>query len=83
MSYRYVIASKYGGTEVFEVHRETTLSQPAASKLRKTICAVAAVFTIKNACKEKYLELKTQPSNRTNHAMVGVVDKLGVGGSQF
>ncbi len=83
MSYKRVIVSKFGGPEVLKVIEEAALPEPAAGEVRIKVIATSAAFTDVMIRKGKYPDVKEKPPFSPGHDMVGVVDKLGEGVTQF
>lgn len=83
MSYQRVVISKFGGPEVLEVLDEAALPDPTAREVRIKVIATSAAFTDVMIRKGKYPEVKEKPPFSPGYDMVGVVDKLGEGVTQF
>jgi NADPH:quinone reductase-like Zn-dependent oxidoreductase len=83
MSYKRVLVSKFGGPEVLEFLEESTLPEPSAEEVRIKVLATSAAFTDVMIRKGKYPEVKKKPPFSPGYDMVGIVDKLGAGVTQF
>ncbi len=83
MGNKRVVVSKFGGPEVLEVIEEATLPEPAAGEVRIKVLATGANFTDVMIRKGKYPDVKEKPPFSPGYDMVGVVDKLGEGVTQF
>lgn len=83
MSNKRVVVSKFGGPEVLEVIEDTALPEPAAGEVRVKVLATSAAFTDVMIRKGKYPDVKEKPPFSPGYDMVGVVDKLGEGVTQF
>ena len=83
MSYKRVVISKFGGPEVLNVIEEKSLPEPVAGEVRIRVSATCANFTDVMIRKGKYPDVKEIPTFSPGYDMVGVIDKLGEGVTQF
>jgi len=79
MSYKKVIITEFGGTEVLKVVEENTLPEPGAGEARVKVLAASATFTDTMVRKGIYYGFKETPPLSPGYDMVGVVDKVGAG----
>jgi len=83
MSYKRVVISKFGGPEVLNVIEEAALPEPSDGKVRIKVLVTSAAFTDVMIRKGKYPDVKEKPPFSPGYDMVGIVDKLGEGVTQF
>jgi len=83
MSYKQVILNEFGGPEVLQVVEEANLPEPGAGEVRVKVLAASATFTDTMVRKGVYYGLKETPPFPPGYDMVGVVDKLGAGVTNF
>lgn len=83
MSYQRVVISKFGGPEVLNVIEEAALPEPSNGKVRIKVLVTSAAFTDVMIRKGKYPDVKDKPPFSPGYDMVGIVDKLGEGVTQF
>ena len=83
MSYKKVVLNKFGGPEVLQVVEEVNLPEPGAGEVRVKVLAASATFTDTMVRKGVYYGLKETPPFPPGYDMVGVVDKLGAGVTNF
>lgn len=77
ISYRRVVITKYGGSDVLQVPREEALPEPGSGEVR--VLATSACFTDTMIRKGLYPDVKEKPPLSPGYDMVGMVDKLGEG----
>ena len=83
MSYKKVILKEFGGPEVLQVVEEANLPEPGAGEVRVKVLAASATFTDTMVRKGIYYGFKETPPLSPGYDMVGVVDKLGAGVTNF
>lgn len=83
MSYKRVIITKYGGSEVMQMVQEATLPEPKEDEVRIKVLKTSANFTDVMIRKGKYPEVKDKPPFSLGYDMVGIVDKPGKGVENF
>ncbi len=83
MSYKKVILNEFGGPEVLQVVEGANLPEPGAGEVRVKVLAASATFTDRMVRKGVYYGLKETPPFPPGYDMVGVVDKLGEGVTNF
>jgi NADPH:quinone reductase-like Zn-dependent oxidoreductase len=83
MSYKKVILNEFGGPEVLQVVEEANLPEPGAGEVRVKVLAASATFTDTMVRKGVYYGFKETPPFPPGYDMVGVVDKLGTGVTNF
>ncbi len=83
MNYKKIILNDFGGPEVLEVVEETTLPEPGAGEVRVQVLAASATFTDTMVRKGIYYGFKETPPLSPGYDMVGVVDKVGAGVTNF
>lgn len=83
MSYRRVVISDFGGSDVLNVVEDTQLPEPKFGEVRIRIIATSAAFTDVMIRKGKYPNVKEKPPFTLGYDLVGVVDQLGPGASRF
>jgi NADPH:quinone reductase-like Zn-dependent oxidoreductase len=83
MSYNRVIITQFGDPQVLKIHKESTLPEPKAGEVRVRVLVTGANFTDTMIRRGMYPEVKKKPPFSPGYDMVGVVDKLGEGTSQF
>ena len=83
MSYKKVILNEFGGPEVLQVVEGATLPEPGAGEVRVKVLAASATFTDTMVRKGVYYGFKETPPLSPGYDMVGVVDKLGAGVTNF
>jgi NADPH:quinone reductase-like Zn-dependent oxidoreductase len=83
MSYTRVVISKFGGPEVLQVVEESPLPEPGSGEVRVRVVVTSAAFTDVMIRKGKYPDVKDKPPFSLGYDLVGVVDKLGDGATQF
>ena len=79
MSYKKIIITKFGGSEVMQLVEESSLPEPKAGEVRIKISKTSANFTDIMIRKGKYPDVKDKPPFSLGYDMVGVVDKVGKG----
>jgi NADPH:quinone reductase-like Zn-dependent oxidoreductase len=83
MSYKKVILKVFGGPEVLQVVEEANLPEPGAGEVRVKVLAASATFTDTMVRKGIYYGFKETPPLSPGYDMVGAVDKLGAGVTNF
>lgn len=83
MSYKRIIITKFGEPEVMQLIEEKTLPEPKYGEVRIKVLKTSANFTDVMIRKGKYPEVKEKPPFSLGYDMVGVVDKLGEGSTEF
>ena len=83
MSYKRVVITKFGGTEVLKVAEEAVLPEPKPGEVRVKVLITSAAFTDVMIRKGKYPDVKEKPPFSPGYDMVGIVDKLGKGVTRF
>ncbi|MGB6421670.1 MAG: medium chain dehydrogenase/reductase family protein, partial [Anaerolineales bacterium] len=83
MSYKKVILNEFGGPEVLQVVDEANLPEPDVGEVRVKVLAASATFTDTMVRKGIYYGFKETPPLSPGYDMVGVVDKLGAGVTNF
>ena len=83
MSYRKVILNEFGGPRVLQVVTKAALPEPGAGKVRIKVLAASATFTDTMVRKGVYYGFKETPPLSPGYDMVGVVDKVGAGVTDF
>ena len=83
MSYKKVVLNEFGGPEVLQVVEQANLPEPGAGEVRVKVLAASATFTDTMVRKGVYYGLKETPPFPPGYDMVGVVDKLGAGVTNF
>ena len=79
MSYKRIIITKFGGSEVMKLVEESSLPEPKSGEVRIKVSKTSANFTDIMIRKGKYPDVKDKPPFSLGYDMVGVVDKLGKG----
>src|SRR5690554_2312015 len=77
MSYKRIIITRFGESDVMEIIEESSLPEPKPDEVRIKVLKTTANFTDIVIRKGKYPEVKTKPPFSLGYDMVGVVDKLG------
>ena len=83
MSYKQVIITEFGDPEVMKIVDVDALPEPAAGEVRVKVQATSACFTDTMIRKGVYFDLKKKPPFPPGYDMVGVVDKVGTGVTDF
>ncbi len=83
MSYKKVILNEFGGPEVLQVVVKNALPEPGAGEVRVKVLAASATFTDTMIRKGIYYGFKETPPLSPGFDMVGVVDKVGAGVTNF
>jgi NADPH:quinone reductase-like Zn-dependent oxidoreductase len=83
MSYRRVIITQFGGPEVLKVVEESTLPEPKPGEVRIKGIVTSAAFTDVMIRKGQYPDVKEKPPFSPGYDVVGTVDKLGDGVTDF
>lgn len=83
MSYKRIIITKFGDPEVMQWVEESSLPEPKPGEVRVKVLKTSANFTDIMIRKGKYPDVKDKPPFSLNYDMVGVVDKLGEGSTEF
>lgn len=83
MGYKRVLITEFGGPEVLEVIKEAVLPEPGPGEVRVRVQATSACFTDTMVRKGVYYGLKEKPPFAPGYDLVGVVDKLGDGVTEF
>ena len=76
MSYKRIIITRFGESDVMEIIEESSLPEPKPDEVRIKVLKTTANFTDIVIRKGKYPEVKTKPPFSLGYDMVGVVDKL-------
>jgi NADPH:quinone reductase-like Zn-dependent oxidoreductase len=83
MSYKRVIITGFGGSEVLKVIEEAALPEPKPGEVRIKVLVTSAAFTDVMIRKGKYPDVKDKPPFSPGYDVVGVVEKLGDGVTRF
>lgn len=83
MSYKYVSIKEFGGPEVLELVREETLPEPNQGEVRVKVQTTSINFTDTLIRRGIYPDVKEKPPITPGYDMVGIVDKLGNGVTDF
>ncbi|MBC8490722.1 MAG: zinc-binding dehydrogenase [Bacteroidetes bacterium] len=83
MSYKRIIITNFGEPEVMQLIEEKTLPEPKQGEVRIKVLKTSANFTDVMIRKGKYPDVKDKPPFTPGYDMVGVVDKLGEGSTEF
>lgn len=83
VAYRRVIIKKFGPPRVLQVIEEPQLPEPNPGEVRVRVQAISAAYTDTMIRKGVYPDVKEKPPFSPGYDMVGVVDKLGNGVSNF
>jgi NADPH:quinone reductase-like Zn-dependent oxidoreductase len=79
MSYKRIIITEFGGSEVMKLVEESSLPEPKSGEVRIKVSKTSANFTDIMIRKGKYPDVKDKPPFSLGYDMVGAVDKLGKG----
>ena len=79
MSYKRIIITEFGGSEVMKLVEESSLPEPKSGEVRIKVSKTSANFTDIMIRKGKYPDVKDKPPFSLGYDMVGAVDKLGNG----
>ena len=83
MSYKRVIITGFGGTEVLKLVEEAALPEPKPGEVLIKVLVTSAAFTDVMIRKGKYPDVKDKPPFSLGYDVVGVVEKLGDGVTRF
>ena len=83
MSYKRIIITDFGEPEVMQLIEEKTLPEPKLGEVRIKVLKTSANFTDVMIRKGKYPDVKDKPPFTLGYDMVGIVDKLGEGSTEF
>lgn len=83
MSYKYISLKEFGGPEVLGLVTEEILPEPKQGEVRIKVQATSINFTDTLIRKGIYPDVKEKPPITPGYDMVGIVDKLGDGVSDF
>lgn len=83
MSYKHIAITKFGGPEVLSIVEESFLPEPKPGEVRIKVLVTSATFTDVMIRKGKYPGIKHRPPFSLSYDMVGLVDQLGEGVTQF
>jgi NADPH:quinone reductase-like Zn-dependent oxidoreductase len=83
MSYKRIIITDFGEPEVMQLIEEKTLPEPKQGEVRIKVLKTSANFTDVMIRKGKYPDVKDKPPFTPGYDMVGIVDKLGEGSTEF
>ncbi|MDK2977463.1 MAG: NADPH:quinone reductase [Bacteroidales bacterium] len=83
MSYKRIIITDFGEPEVMQLIEEKTLPEPKLGEVRIKVLKTSANFTDVMIRKGKYPDVKDKPPFTPGYDMVGFVDKLGEGSTEF
>ena len=83
MGYKCISLRKFGGPEVLEVEKRETEPDPQKGEVRIKVLATSAAYTDTLIRRGIYPDVKEKPPIVPGHDMVGVVDKLGDGVTEF
>jgi NADPH:quinone reductase-like Zn-dependent oxidoreductase len=83
MSYKRIIITDFGEPEVIQLIEEKTLPEPKQGEVRIKVLKTSANFTDVMIRKGKYPDVKDKPPFTPGYDMVGIVDKLGEGSTEF
>jgi NADPH:quinone reductase-like Zn-dependent oxidoreductase len=83
MSYKRIIITDFGEPEVMQLIEEKTLPEPKQGEVRIKVLKTSANFTDVMIRKGKYPDVKDKPPFTLGYDMVGIVDKLGEGSTEF
>ncbi len=83
MSYRYISFNEFGDPEVLGVETEERLPEPNQGEVRIKVQATSINFTDTLIRRGIYPDVKKKPPITPGYDMVGVVDKLGAGVTDF
>ncbi|MFK8046055.1 MAG: medium chain dehydrogenase/reductase family protein [Crocinitomicaceae bacterium] len=83
MSYRYISIKEFGGSEVLQLETEERLPEPNQGEVRIKVQATNINFTDTLIRRGVYPDVKQKPPITPGYDMVGIVDKLGAGVTDF
>jgi NADPH2:quinone reductase len=83
MSYRYISIKEFGGPEVLGLVTEERLPEPNYGEVRVKVQATSINFTDTLIRRGIYPDVKDKPPITPGYDMVGIVDKLGDGVTDF
>jgi NADPH2:quinone reductase len=83
MSYRYISIKEFGGPEVLGLVTEERLPEPNYGEVRVKVQATSINFTDTLIRRGIYPDVKEKPPITPGYDMVGIVDKLGDGVTDF
>ncbi|MFH4968084.1 medium chain dehydrogenase/reductase family protein [Gaetbulibacter sp. M240] len=83
MSYRYISLKEFGGPEVLELEIKENLPEPNEGEVRVKVLATSINFTDTLIRRGIYPDVKAKPPITPGYDMVGIVDKLGFGVTDF
>lgn len=83
MSYKYISIKEFGDPEVLGLVTEETLPEPNQGEVRVKVQATCINFTDTLIRRGIYPDVKQKPPITPGYDMVGIVDKLGAGVTEF
>ncbi|WP_107037457.1 medium chain dehydrogenase/reductase family protein [Brumimicrobium mesophilum] len=83
MEYKKIIISEFGGPEVLKVVTEPKLPEPKEGQVRVKVSVTSAAFTDTLIRRGIYLGIKNKPPFSPGYDLIGTVDKLGEGVTDF
>lgn len=83
MSYRYISFKEFGGPEVLDLVTEEHLPEPKESEVRVKVLAASINFTDTLIRRGIYPDVKEKPPITPGYDMVGIIDKLGAGVTDY
>lgn len=83
MTYKRIIITAFGEPEVMQLVEEKILPEPKLGEVRIKVLKTSANFTDVMIRKGKYPDVKDKPPFTPGYDMVGIVDKLGEGSTEF
>jgi len=83
MSYKYISIKEFGGPEVLRLETRANLPEPNGGYVRVKVLATSINFTDTLIRRGIYPDLKDKPPITPGHDMVGVIDKIGTGVTDF
>jgi len=83
MRYKKVIITEFGKPDVLRIIEESVLPEPRKREVRIKVLTAGAAFTDTMIRKGKYPDVKEKPPFSPGYDMVGIIDAIGEGVTEF